>query len=291
MTEQTVGFIGTGVMGKSMADHLMRGGHDLLLYNRTKDKAQELIENGAIWCETIRELAAKADIIITIVGYPADIEEVYFNEVGILKHARSGSYLIDMTTSTPLLARKIADTAKAKKIYALDAPVSGGDIGARDATLAIMVGGEKEAFYAVKPILELMGTNITLQGPAGSGQHTKMANQIIIASTMMGIAEGMSYAKKAGLDQENVLKAIETGAASSFALSKLAPRMIKGDFAPGFYVKHFIKDMNIAIQSAEAMDLKTPGLIQAKNLYDQLASSGEEDSGTQALYKLYDSQA
>ncbi len=288
MTKQTVGFIGTSVMGKQMAGHIMNGGHKLLLYTRTKEKAQELIDNGAIWCETISELAAKADITITIVGYPADVEEVYFNEVGILKHAKSGSYLIDMTTSTPLLARKIADAAKEKNIYALDAPVSGGDIGARDAVLAIMVGGEKDAFNAVKPILELMGTNITLQGPAGSGQHTKMANQIIIAGTMMGIAEGMVYAKKAGLNQESVLKAIETGAAGSFALSKLGPRMIKGDFAPGFYVKHFIKDMSIAIQSAEELGLKTPGLIQAKKLYYQLASLGHEDSGTQALYKLYD---
>lgn len=289
MTAQTIGFIGTGVMGSSMAGHLIEGGYELLVYNRTKSKARELTNKSAKWCETIKELAVLSDIVITIVGYPTDVEDIYFNEDGILKNAKAGSYLIDMTTSTPSLAKRIADDAMARGMYSLDAPVSGGDIGAKDATLVIMVGGEEEAYNAVMPVFELMGTNITLQGPPGSGQYTKMANQIVIASTMMGVAEGMAYAKKAGLNQENVLKAIETGAAGSFALSKLAPRMIKRDYAPGFYIKHFIKDMNIAIQSAEEIGLETPGLQQAKALYEKLASMGEEDSGTQAIYKLYES--
>lgn len=289
MTAQTIGFIGTGVMGSSMAGHLIEGGYELLVYNRTKSKARELTNKSAKWCETIKELAVLSDIVITIVGYPTDVEDIYFNEDGILKNAKAGSYLIDMTTSTPSLAKRIADDAMARGMYFLDAPVSGGDIGAKDATLVIMVGGEEEAYHSVMPVFELMGTNITLQGPPGSGQYTKMANQIVIASTMMGVAEGMAYAKKAGLNQENVLKAIETGAAGSFALSKLAPRMIKRDYAPGFYIKHFIKDMNIAIQSAEEIGLETPGLQQAKALYEKLASMGEEDSGTQAIYKLYES--
>lgn len=288
MTEKKViGFIGTGVMGKSMAGHLMKGGHELTVYNRTKAKAADLLEKGAVWCDTIPELAEKSDVIITIVGYPQDVEEVYLGVNGILAHARPGSYVIDMTTSKPLLAKKISDEAKKKGIFALDAPVSGGDIGARDARLAIMVGGEEEVFEAMIPVFSLMGENIQLQGPAGSGQHTKMANQIAIASTMMGVCEAIAYAKKAGLNQKKVLATIETGAAGSFSLSKLAPRMIDGDFAPGFYIKHFIKDMKIAIESAEEMGLKTPGLTVAKELYEQLAEQGEENSGTQALYKYY----
>ncbi|MDQ0257417.1 3-hydroxyisobutyrate dehydrogenase [Evansella vedderi] len=285
--KKVIGFIGTGVMGKSMAKHLMNGGHELNVYNRTKEKAVELLNNGANWCGTVAELAEKSDVVITIVGFPSDVEGVYLGLNGILNHARPGSYVIDMTTSKPLLAKKISDEAKKKGIFALDAPVSGGDIGARDGKLAIMVGGEKEAFDEMHPIFSLMGENIRLQGPAGSGQHTKMANQIAIASTMMGACEAIVYAKKAGLDQREVLKSIETGAAGSFTLSKLVPRMIDGDFEPGFYIKHFIKDMKIAIDSAEELGLKTPGLTVAKGLYEQLAEQGEENSGTQALYKYY----
>jgi len=287
MTISRIGFIGTGVMGKSMARHIMNGGYQLMVYNRTKQKALELVAKGAKWCNTVTELTAAADLIITIVGYPADVEELYFGPDGIIANARLGIYLVDMTTSTPALAQKIAIEAEAKGLHALDAPVSGGDVGAREAKLTIMVGGREEAFYTLKPIFSLMGQNISLQGPPGSGQYAKLANQIIIANTMVGIAEAMAYAKKVGLNQEKVLKAIETGAAGSFSLSQLAPRMIKGDFAPGFYVKHFIKDMNIAIKSAEELSLKTPGLSQALGLYREIASRGEENSGTQALYKLY----
>lgn len=197
-----VGFIGTGVMGKSMAGHILDGGYEVFVYNRTKAKAEELLEKGAVWCGTVAEVAEKADIIITIIGYPKDVEEVYLGDNGILNNAREGACVVDMTTSTPLLAKKISEEAGKRGIYALDAPVSGGDIGARDARLSIMAGGEQEAFDMVAPVFSLMGNNIQLQGPAGAGQYTKMTNQIAIAGAMMGVSEAMAYAKKAGLDQE-----------------------------------------------------------------------------------------
>ncbi|MBU9710867.1 NAD(P)-dependent oxidoreductase [Evansella tamaricis] len=287
MKFKNVGFIGTGVMGKSMASHLIKGGYDVQVYNRTKGKTDELLRQGARWCETVAELAKRSDVIITIVGYPYDVEEVYLGENGILSNAKPGSYVIDMTTSTPQLAQKIHSTGKGRGIFTLDAPVSGGDIGAREARLAIMVGGDQKAFQTVMPIFSLLGENIQYQGPAGSGQYTKMANQIAIASTMMGVAESLAYAKKAGLDQRKVLESISTGAAGSFSLSKLAPRMLDGDFEPGFYIKHFIKDMKIALDSAEEMELELPGLSLAKQLYEELAIGGEENSGTQAIYKYY----
>ncbi|HEX7063514.1 MAG TPA: NAD(P)-dependent oxidoreductase [Bacillales bacterium] len=283
----TIGFIGTGVMGKSMVVNLLQAGYSVLVYNRTKSKADELVERGAKWKDTVAEIAGQAEVIITMVGYPHDVEEVYFGEGGILNHASTGAYLIDMTTSKPALAERIFQEARAKNMYALDAPVSGGDVGARNGTLTIMVGGDSEAFKAVKPVLEAMGENIVLQGEAGAGQHTKMSNQIMIASNMVGVCESIVYAEKAGLDPENVLKSIASGAAGSWSLSNLAPRMIGGDFSPGFFVKHFIKDMAIALESAEEMGMMTPGLKLAKSLYDDLAERGDENSGTQALYKLY----
>ncbi|PEB39002.1 NAD(P)-dependent oxidoreductase [Bacillus pseudomycoides] len=286
-----VGFIGTGVMGKSMAMHTLNAGHSVLVYNRTPAKAEKLIKQGAIFEETVSELASKSDVIITMVGYPQDVKEIYLGEEGILHKAKKGTYVIDMTTSSPILAREIHEKAKEKGIHALDAPVSGGDIGAQQAKLAIMVGGIREDFEAIKPILELMGTNIVLQGDAGAGQHTKMCNQIAIASNMIGVCEAILYANKAGLDPTTVLKSIETGAAGSWSLSNLAPRMIKGDFEPGFYIKHFIKDMKIAIESAEEMKLYTPGLKLAKSLYEELQADGKEDKGTQALFSLLEKQA
>ena len=282
-----IGFVGTGVMGKSMAGHLLRAGYQVLAYNRTKARAEELIQMGAVWQDTVAELAARSDLIITIVGYPKDVEEVYLGKDGIINHARTGSYLVDMTTSAPALARKIYAEALAKGMYALDAPVSGGDIGAKEARLAIMVGGDTAVFDALVPIFNLLGKNVNLQGEAGAGQHTKMCNQIAIASNMIGVCEAMAYAIKAGLNPETVLKSIESGAAGSFSLTNLAPRMLANNFAPGFYVKHFIKDMTIALDSAHAMGLLTPGLELAKSLYDKLAEQGEENSGTQALFKLY----
>lgn len=282
-----IGFIGTGVMGRSMAVNLMKSGFKVIVYNRTKAKAQELIEKGAAWKDTVAEVAREANVIITMVGYPKDVREVYLGENGIIKNAKPGSYLIDMTTSSPKLAKEIYEAAKEKSLYALDAPVSGGDVGAREARLSIMVGGDPEVFEAMKPIFEAMGKDIVLQGGAGAGQYTKMSNQIAIASNMMGVCEAMAYAKKAGLDPKKVLQSIATGAAGSWSLSNLAPRMLSGDFEPGFYIKHFIKDMKIALESARELGLKTPGLELALSLYEKLAEKGEENSGTQALFKYY----
>nr|MDH3092901.1 NAD(P)-dependent oxidoreductase [Bacillus velezensis]MDH3099769.1 NAD(P)-dependent oxidoreductase [Bacillus velezensis]WGE01250.1 NAD(P)-dependent oxidoreductase [Bacillus velezensis] len=284
---KTVGFIGLGVMGNSMASHILEAGYPVLVYTRTKQKAEEILNKGAVWQETVKDLSEKADIIITMVGYPSDVEEIYLGENGILRHAKEGAFVIDMTTSKPSLAKKIAEKAKEKSIHALDAPVSGGDIGARNGTLAIMAGGEKEAFEACLPLFSVMGENIQYQGPAGGGQHTKMCNQIAIAAGMVGVAEAMAYAEKSGLNPEQVLKSITTGAAGGWSLSNLAPRMLKGDFAPGFYVKHFIKDMGIALEEAELMGEEMPGLALAKSLYDKLSAQGEENSGTQSIYKLW----
>lgn len=283
-----VGLVGTGVMGKSMAGHFIQAGYEVHIYNRTKSKAQDLLDQGAHWQDSPGLLAQQCDVIITMVGFPNDVEEIYLGENGILSNTKSGSYVIDMTTSSPMLAKEIYEKALALQVFSLDAPVSGGDIGAKEARLSIMVGGSREAFDAMLPLFEKIGTNIVYQGEAGAGQHTKMCNQIAIASNMMGVVEALVYAKKSGLDPSTVLKSIESGAAGSWSLSNLAPRIIAGNFAPGFYVKHFIKDMKIALQSAEEMKVELPGLSLAKSLYEQLAASGEEDSGTQALFKIID---
>ncbi|WP_020059379.1 NAD(P)-dependent oxidoreductase [Bacillus sp. 123MFChir2] len=283
----SVGFVGTGVMGKSMVRHLLKAGYTVYVYNRTKEKTADLIEEGAHWCDSPKEIAKTADVVMTMVGYPYDVEEVYFGENGILTHAKQGTITIDFTTSTPTLAKRIYEEGKSKGIYVLDAPVSGGDIGAKEGRLAIMIGGDEEAYKACLPLFELLGKNIMLQGKAGSGQHTKMCNQIAIASNMLGVCEALAYAKKAGLDLEKVLQSISTGAAGSWSLSNLAPRMLQGDFEPGFYVKHFMKDMNIALAEAEELGLSAPGLTLARELYEQLMQDGEENSGTQALYKQY----
>ena len=277
-------------MGRSMAGHLLDAGYSVHVYNRTQAKAKDLVDRGAQWQSSPGKVAAAADVIITIVGFPVDVESVYLGEDGVLAQARSGSLAIDMTTSCPNLASRIAQEAAAKGIEVLDAPVSGGDIGAREARLSIMVGGSVSGFERALPLFEIMGKNIVHQGPAGSGQHTKMCNQIAIASGMMAISEAIAYAKKSGLQPETVLKSIESGAAGSWSLTNLAPRVLKGDYAPGFFVKHFIKDMKIAIESAQAMGLDLPGLQLAKKLYDQLAAKGCEDDGTQALFKLYEEQ-
>ncbi|MGQ7279070.1 NAD(P)-dependent oxidoreductase [Brevibacillus thermoruber] len=285
-----IGFVGTGVMGKSMASHLMKAGYRVLVYNRTKAKAEELIAQGATWMDRVSDLAAAARVIITMVGYPKDVEEIYLGTDGIVHHAKPGAYLIDMTTSKPSLARTIYEEAKKRSLFALDAPVSGGDVGAREARLTIMVGGDEDAYAAVEPILRVMGTNVIRQGGPGAGQHTKMCNQIAIATNMIGVCEAIAYAKKAGLDPSRVLQSIEAGAAGSWSLSNLAPRMIAGNFAPGFYVKHFIKDMAIALEAAKEMGLMTPGLELSKSLYEELAAQGEENSGTQALIKWFDKE-
>lgn len=288
--KRIIGFVGTGVMGKSMAGHFLKAGYQVLVYTRSKEKAEELLAQGAAWKDTVAALAREADVVITMVGYPHDVEEVYLGEAGIIANAKPGSYLIDMTTSKPTLAQKLYEEAKKRGLYSLDAPVSGGDIGARDARLTIMVGGDEDAFAEMEPLLNIMGTNVILQGGPGAGQHTKMCNQITIASNMIGVCEAIAYAKRAGLDPVRVLDSIGTGAAASWSLSNLAPRMIAGNFAPGFYVKHMIKDMAIALESAKEMGLLTPGLELSKSLYEELAADGEENSGTQALIKWYEKQ-
>lgn len=282
-----IGFIGIGVMGKSMAEHLLDAGYPLVVYSRTKEKAAELLMKGAKWAITPKDLAEKVSVVFTMVGYPNDVEEIYLGENGLIRNGKEGSFFIDMTTSAPSLAVKIYEEAKKNGIQAIDAPVSGGDVGAKEAKLSIMVGGEKEAFEAILPLLEHLGLNIVYQGKAGAGQHTKMSNQIAIASNMIGVCEAIIYAEKAGLNPENVLKSITAGAAGSWSLSNLAPRMLNGNFEPGFYIKHFIKDMKIAIDEADQMGMEVPGLSLAKSLYDQLVEKGEENSGTQALYKYW----
>ncbi len=277
-------------MGKSMAGHILDKGYEVHVYNRTPSKAQDLVDRGAVWHDSPSTLAQACDIVITMLGYPQDVEQVYTGEDGLIPHAKSGAYLIDMTTSSPLLARRLAEQGKQKGIGVLDAPVSGGDVGAKNAKLSIMVGGEQADYEAVMPLLEIMGSNIVYQGTAGAGQNTKMCNQIAIASNMMGVTEAIVYAEKAGLDPRTVLKSIETGAAGSFSLSNLVPRMLDGDFEPGFYIKHFIKDMGIALESAAEMQLDLPGLKLAESLYRKLADAGYEDKGTQALYKLWDKE-
>ncbi|MDV7763066.1 MULTISPECIES: NAD(P)-dependent oxidoreductase [Peribacillus] len=286
-SNEVIGFIGLGVMGKSMAVNLLKAGFEVFVYTRTKEKASELLSQGAKWASSPKEIAQLANVIISMVGYPSDVEEIYFGENGLIENGKKGTHLIDMTTSTPSLAMRISEEAKKRGMQSLDAPVSGGDIGARDAKLTIMVGGDSEAFEAVRPIFDIIGSNVVHQGPAGSGQHTKMCNQIAIASNMIGVTEAISYAKKAGLDPDRVLRSISSGSAGSWSLSNLVPRMVKGDFEPGFYIKHFIKDMKIALDEAERMGMEAPGLSLSKSLYEGLAEAGEENSGTQALYKHY----
>ncbi|WP_027406742.1 NAD(P)-dependent oxidoreductase [Anaerovibrio sp. RM50] len=286
MEIKNIGFVGTGVMGSSMARHLKNAGFNVSVYNRTKSKAQPLIDEGMRWCDTPAEAAKDADVVISIVGYPKDVEEVYLGDKGILS-TKAGGIVIDMTTSSPTLAKKIYEAAKAKGVSSLDAPVSGGDLGAKNGTLAIMVGGDEAAFNDARPVFEAMGKTINFFGPAGSGQYTKMANQIAIAAGMLGVAEALFYAKRMGLDPQKVLETIETGAAGSWSLSNLGRRMLKEDYAPGFYIKHFIKDMRIAIESAEEAGLELPGLLKTKELYDILSDKGMDDNGTQAIIKWY----
>jgi 3-hydroxyisobutyrate dehydrogenase len=287
MSKERIAFIGIGVMGKSMAGHLLDAGYPVSVYNRTKSKADDLVARGAEWREAPADAAADADVVITIVGFPQDVEETYFGAQSIFQTLESGGLVIDMTTSSPLLAKRIAEEASKREIGCLDAPVSGGDLGAREARLSIMVGGEEADFERAKPLFEIMGKNIHLQGPAGAGQHTKMSNQIAIAAGMVSIAESLAYAKASGLDPKRVLMSIESGAAGSWSLTNLAPRALDGNYDPGFAVKHFIKDMGIAIESAEAMGLVTPGLKLAKSLYDRVAADGGADDGTHALFRYY----
>lgn len=287
MSKQKIGFIGVGVMGASIVKHLLKDGYEVNVYNRTKSKADEVVSLGAIWQDTPKAVTIESDIVFTIVGYPKDVEEVYYSEDGIFAGATSEKILVDMTTSTPSLAQKIFATGRKRKIEVLDAPVSGGDLGAKNGTLTIMVGGTKEAYQIVEPIFNVFSGKVKLQGAAGSGQHTKMANQIMIAGTMVGMSELLVYANAAGLELESVLDTVGGGSAQNWSLTNYAPRILREDFTAGFFVKHFVKDLKIALEEAEKMDIQLPGTSLAKELYEKLENQGHGNDGTQALIKLW----
>ena len=278
-----IGWIGVGVMGQSMCGHLLSEGYRTTIHTRTRAKAQPLLDRGAGWADSPRKVADESDVVFTMVGFPRDVRDVYFSADGILAGTRPESLLVDMTTTEPTLAREISEAARAKQAQSVDAPVSGGDVGARNRALSIMVGGDEEAVTAVMPLFQILGKNIVHQGGPGAGQHTKMCNQIVIAGTMVGVCESLVYAHKAGLDPELMLKSIRTGAAGCWSLENLAPRVLRGDFEPGFIVEHFIKDMGIALAEAQGMGLAMPGLALVHQLYIALQAQGHGRRGTQAL--------
>jgi 3-hydroxyisobutyrate dehydrogenase len=284
----TVAFVGTGVMGAAMADNLMQAGYPLVVHNRSRSKAEPLLAAGASWADSAGDAASRAEITITIVGYPHDVEQVYLGTDGIVDRAAQGALLVDMTTSTPSLAMRIAAAAAARGLTALDAPVSGGDVGARNGTLTIMAGGERAGFERALPLFEVMGKTYSHMGGPGAGQHTKMANQIGIAGTMLGLVEALQYAKAAGLDLEKAHAALSGGGANSWSWGAYGPRIIAGDFAPGFFVKHFVKDLRIAIDEGHRLDLALPGLELAERLYTRLMEHDGAELGTQALWLLYE---
>jgi len=287
MGKEHIAFIGTGVMGASIVKHLLHNGHEVTVYTRTKEKAEPLVALGATWASSPAEAFKNKDLAFTMVGYPSDVEEVYFGDNGLFQSAETGKILIDMTTSEPTLAKKIFNHAQELGVEALDAPVSGGDIGAQNGTLSIMVGGSKATFDKVLAVMKHFGENIVYQGEAGAGQHAKMCNQIVIASGMIGVCESLAYGLKAGLDLPTVLQSIASGAAGSWSLSNLAPRMINDDYAPGFYIKHFVKDMKIALDESKKMGISLPGLALAYEMYEKLIEEGYGEYGTQALLKAY----
>ncbi len=285
MSKPLIGWIGTGVMGSSMCGHLVRAGYQVMAYNRSPEKMNGVVALGAKGVGSIAELAQACDIAFTIVGFPSDVREVYLEPSGLIANARPGTIVVDMTTSQPSLAAEIAQVAKTKNIIAMDAPVSGGDIGAKEARLSIMVGGDVEGFERVRPLWECMGKTIVHHGGPGAGQHTKMVNQTLIASYMVGVSEALLYAYRSGLDLEKVLQSVASGAAGSWSLSNLAPRIMKGDFAPGFFVDHFVKDMGIVLDECKRMKLALPGIALAHQLYVALQAQGGGKCGTQALIK------
>ncbi len=285
-----IGFIGIGVMGAPMAGHLLKAGYSVAVYARRKEAADALVSQGAEFCSSIAQCARGRDSVITMVGFPKDVEEVYFGEQGILQNASTGTILIDMTTTSPRLSLRIAQAAAKKGLCALDAPVSGGDVGARQATLSIMVGGDPAVYQACLPLFQAMGKQVVYEGPAGSGQHTKMANQIALGGAIAGVCEALAYGKRAGLDLPTMLQSISAGAAGSWQMSNMAPRMLASDFAPGFFIKHYIKDMDIALQEAEGFGLHMQVLEEVRKMYAALAQEGKENLGTQALYQYYEQQ-
>ncbi len=283
----TVGFIGTGVMGRAMAGHLQAAGYALRIYNRSRAKAADLLQGGAVWCDTPAAVATGSDVVITMVGFPKDVSEVYLGDKGLVAQARPGTVLIDMTTSSPDLAVQIAAAANARNVMALDAPVTGGDKGAREATLTILVGGNASAIERVRPLLALLGKKIVHLGAAGAGQHAKLANQIAIAGTVQGVCEALAYARRMGIDTIQWLDAVDGGAAGSWQLRNIGSKMLAGDFAPGFFVKHFIKDMTLALEAARRTGMELPALQLALELYAALASAGGAELGTQGIFREY----
>lgn len=284
---KTVGFIGLGVMGQSMVRNLLKAGFAVQAYTRTKEKAADLLTEGVHWCDSVAEVCQNADAIITIVGYPSDVESLYFGDGMILETAEPGTLVIDMTTSSPILAERIAEAAIDRSLLPLDAPVTGGDVGAKNGTLSILVGGGDFAFKKALPLFEAMGQSIERMGYAGSGQYGKLANQIAIAGIMMGNAEMLAFTKRAGLNPDQLRQTIRGGAAGSWTLENLVPRMIVEDYAPGFFIKHFLKDMKLAIESAEQLNVKLPSLELAHKLYSILEENGYGENGTQALIEYY----
>ncbi len=283
-----IGWIGTGVMGSSMCRNLMQGGHKAFIYTRTKAKAAELLDAGAEWKESPGEVAAASEIVFSIVGYPRDVEAVYLADDGIFARAKPGLIGVDMTTSKPSLAEELYREGKKRSVSMLDAPVSGGDTGAKKGSLAIMVGGEEEAYRQALPFFEIMGENIKLMGSAGRGQHTKMCNQILIATTMIGTVESLLYGYRAGMEMKDIISVIGKGAAGSWSINNLGPRIAEGNFDPGFYIKHFIKDMGIALEESARMGISLPGLALAHQFYLAASASGMENLGTQGLYKVFE---
>ncbi len=283
-----IGFIGVGIMGKSMVRNLMKAGFELHIYARTKSKVEDVISEGAAFHESISECVKDCEAVITIVGFPKDVEEVYFDEGNILDSAREGTYLIDMTTTSPMLAQKIYEEGTKKGFHVLDAPVTGGDTGAKAGTLSILAGGRREDYEACRPLFEAMGTNINYQGEAGCGQHAKLANQIMIAGTLSGVCEAITYAKAKGLDLATVLRSVSTGAAGSKQLDIFGPKILAEDYAPGFFMKHFIKDMKLALTEANMSELSLDVLSQVLANYEELEAEGYGDLGTQALMKYYE---
>lgn len=284
---QKIGFIGTGVMGASIVKHLLNANYEVAVYNRTKSKTDALVDLGATWHDTPKNVTEVSDVIFSMVGFPKDVEGIYYGESGVFKADIKGKILVDMTTSTPSLAQKISETASELGGDSLDAPVSGGDLGAKNGTLTTMVGGNQAIFNQVEVILNVFSGKVNLQGGAGSGQHTKMANQIMIAGTMTGMTELLVYAKAANLDVEKVLDTVGGGSAANWSLTNYAPRILREDYSAGFFVKHFVKDLNIALEEAEKMNINLPATKEARNLYNMLIEQGFENDGTQALIKLW----
>lgn len=288
--KKVLGFIGIGVMGESMVGHLLAAGNKVHVYNRTKTKTNSIVAAGAIWEDSPSELASKCDIIFTIVGFPKDVEDIYLGDDGLVTNAKSGAILVDMTTSSPILAREIYEAGKKRALGILDAPVTGGDKGAKEATLTIFVGGDENDFKTVLPYFETMGSTIRRMGDAGDGQNAKLANQIVIAGTMTGMCEALTFAKSCNLDLNTLIEAVGGGSASTWSLMNYGPRILKGDCKPGFFIKHYIKDMKLAEEAAKELNLELPALTLTRELYEELVTDGRENDGTQALYLLYADQ-